>query len=238
MGPTGRPYRERGDSAATGAAPRRRAGVTAYLAMPPGRASATVAVLHAWWGRTASVTGLCDDLAARGYAAVAPDLYDGEVAATAEEAAALRHRRRATPAWRHIVADVEQARAASGADRLGQVGLSMGGHWALWLAKQARPEVPPILATTVFYATRSGDYSASRSAFQLHLADRDPFVSPAGVDRLEHQLRTAGRPLEVHRYPGTGHWFLERDRPEAYDAAAAALAWQRTVDFLDRHLRR
>jgi carboxymethylenebutenolidase len=195
-----------------------------------------VAVLHAWWGLTDVVTDVCDDLAELGYVAVAPDLYAGELAATAEEAAVLRARKRSTPIWRQIVRVVEQARSAHGAMAVGQVGFSMGGHWALWLAKQSRPEIPPISATTVFYATRAGDFSASRSAFQFHLAETDPFVSPGSIVRQERQLRAAGRDAEFHHYPATGHWFFERDRPDAYDAQAARLAWRRTVGFLDRHL--
>lgn len=208
----------------------------AYLAAPAGTARATVVVLHPWWGLTEVVTGVCDDLAELGYVAVAPDLYGGELASTAEEAAALRARKRSRPMWRQIIRSVEQARSTHGAPAVGQVGFSMGGHWALWLAKQSRPEIPPISATTVFYATRAGDFSASRSAFQFHLAESDPFVSPGSVARQERQLRAAGRDVEFHHYPGTGHWFFEWDRPDAWDPAAAELAWQRTVEFLDRHL--
>ncbi len=208
----------------------------AYTAAPTGSARATIAVLHAWWGVTDVVTGVCDDLAKLGYVAVAPDLYAGELASTAEEAAMLRARKRAIPMWRQIVGAVEQVRSTHGAVAVGQIGFSMGGHWALWLAKQSQPEIPPISATTVFYATRAGDFSASRSAFQFHLAETDPFVSTSSIKRQEVQLRTAAHDVEYHDYPGTGHWFFEWDRPEAYDARAADLAWQRTIEFLDRHL--
>jgi carboxymethylenebutenolidase len=208
----------------------------AYTAAPVKPARATIAVLHAWWGLTDVVTRVCDDLAELGYVAVAPDLYAGRLAATPEEAAALRAQKRSTPMWRQIVGVVEQSRAAHGTMAVGQIGFSMGGHWALWLAKQSRREIPPISATTVFYATRGGDFGASRSAFQFHLAETDPFVSPGSIDRQERQLRTAGLDAEFHHYPSTGHWFFERDRPDAYDPQAACLAWKRTVGFLDRHL--
>jgi carboxymethylenebutenolidase len=38
--------------------------------------------------------------------------------------------------------------------------------------------------------------------------------------------------VSFHRYPGTGHWFFEPDRSQAFDQAAASLAWDRTLDFL------
>lgn len=209
---------------------------TAYVAAPINGARATIAVLHAWWGLTEVITGVCDDLAELGYVAAAPDLYGGAMASTPEEAAALRARKRSTPMWRQIVATVERARFDHGAQAVGQIGFSMGGHWALWLAKQSRPEIPLISTTTVFYATRGGDFTNSRSAFQFHLAESDPFVSSPSVARQERELRAVGRDAEFHQYPDTGHWFFEWDRPDAYDADAARLAWQRTVEFLDCHL--
>ncbi len=140
------------------------------------------------------------------------------------------------PMWRQIVRAVDEAGAAHGFMAVGQIGFSMGGHWALWLAKQSRPEIPPISATTVFYAARAGDFSTSGSAFQFHLAETDPFVSDKAIVRQERQLRSAGLDVEFHRYPSTGHWFFEWDRPDAFDPQAARLAWDRTVGFLGRHL--
>ena len=52
---------------------------------------------------------------------------------------------------------------------------------------------------------------------------------------LEQMLADAGREVTIHRYPGTGHWFAEPSR-DAYDAEAAELAFDRTIDFLERTL--
>lgn len=171
---------------------------TGYLSTVEGAPRAVIAVLHAWWGVNPVITGVCDDLADLGYVAVAPDLYRGEVARDAAHAAELRARKRSTPMWRQIVAEVDKARAQLDVSRVGQIGFSMGGHWALWLAKQSRTEIPPITATSVFYATRAGDFATSTSAFQFHLADVDPFVTEAGVARQERQLRAANREVELH----------------------------------------
>ncbi len=210
----------------------------AFTAVPVhGAVRATVLVLHPWWGLTDAIIDRCRDLAREGYLAVAPDLFGGEVADTPDEAQRLRRTRRGVPAWRHIVAVLNHARAAQeAAGRVGVLGYSMGGHWAMWLASQARPEVPPIDAVVVYYATRACDFHASRAVFQIHLAEFDAFVSASAVAAQERALRGAGRPYELHRYPATGHWFAEHDRPDAYRPAAAALAWGRTVGFFGQHL--
>jgi carboxymethylenebutenolidase len=53
---------------------------------------------------------------------------------------------------------------------------------------------------------------------------------------LDESLRRAGRPVTFYRYPGTGHWFFEPDRTEAYNQFAATLAWERTLSFLRNSL--
>ena len=77
-----------------------------------------------------------------------------------------------------------------------------------------------------------GDWRRSRAAYLGHFAANDPFEPPASVDALEADLREAGRPVSFHRYPGTGHWFFEPDRSDAFNPAAAQLAWDRTLAFL------
>jgi carboxymethylenebutenolidase len=52
------------------------------------------------------------------------------------------------------------------------------------------------------------------------------------VDELEAELRQAGCPVTFYCYAGTGHWFYEPDRADAYNEAAANLAWERTLAFL------
>ncbi len=56
------------------------------------------------------------------------------------------------------------------------------------------------------------------------------------VRAMEKTLREAGRPVDFYTYPGTGHWFFEPDRPDAYQPQAAQLAWERTLAFLRAQL--
>lgn len=210
-----------------------------YLAIPRRGSGPGVLVLHSWWGLNAFFRGVCDRLASQGFVALAPDLYDGRVAETARAARALRAAstaRRREPIYKFLIRKIEYLRQheAVSSGELAQVGFSMGGHWACWLAQ--RPELP-IAATVSFYALRSGDYSRTRSAFLCHLAEDDPWVSAPVTRKLARHLEAVGVQATFHNYPGTGHWFFESDRAEAFEPGAAALAWTRTVAFLRAHLR-
>jgi carboxymethylenebutenolidase len=111
------------------------------------------------------------------------------------------------------------------------IGFSLGAYYALDLAA-ADPE--HIRSVVLFYGSGGGDWSDSRAAYLGHFAGDDPFEPQANVEDLEASLMRAGRPVTFYRYPGTGHWFFEPDRPDAYDEAAANLAWDRTLAFLKR----
>ena len=76
------------------------------------------------------------------------------------------------------------------------------------------------------------DYSAARAAYVGHYAEVDEWEPDEEVRGTEAALRAAGREVTFYTYPGVGHWFFEDDRPGYYDAEAARLAWERTVDFL------
>jgi len=94
----------------------------------------------------------------------------------------------------------------------------------------AHPE--QIHSVVIFYGTGDGDYSRSRAAYLGHFAGDDEFEPQSNVDALEASLKQAGRPVTFFRYNGTGHWFYEPDRAQAYNRAAASLAWDRTLAFL------
>ncbi|HMJ75844.1 MAG TPA: dienelactone hydrolase family protein [Iamia sp.] len=214
--------------------PRRHAG-TAYVVTPPGGEGPGVLVLHAWWGLTPFFKGVADRLADAGFVALAPDLFAGETASTPDEAEALQ----ATSSPNETAALVLSAAGAldglpaTTGPGIGVVGFSMGGSWALWAATRL-PEV--VGAVVTFYGTTDLDPEPGRAAVQAHFAELDELVSDDEKVTLEAELRLLGRPVEVHHYSGTGHWFFEDDHVAAHDPIAAELAWERTIDFLHRHL--
>jgi carboxymethylenebutenolidase len=191
-------------------------------------------VLHSWWGLNPFFRDVCDRLASKGFVALAPDLYGGKVATTPSAARRLRASAttsRREPVYKFLMGKIEFLRrheAITGLE-IGQLGFSMGGHWAFWLAQR---EELPIAATVTFYAARSGDYSQTRSSFLCHFAEDDDWVSGAAVKKLARHLHSAGVSSTFHQYPGTKHWFFESDRTDSFEPKAADLAWKRTLRFL------
>ncbi len=204
-----------------------------FLAVPPAGKGPGVLVLHAWWGLNDTIKACCTRLAEAGFVAFAPDLYHGKVANTIPGAEALVKALNAN----HLLAEADIAEAtrflherAGQADRgLAVIGLSLGANYALDLAA-ADPE--HIRSVVLFYGTGGGDFANSRATYLGHFAENDPFESQSDVDGLEEYLRRVGRPVTFYRYPGTGHWFFEPDRSDAYNQEAATLAWERTLTFL------
>lgn len=213
------------------------AGNRAYVAVPEGARGPGVLVLHAWWGLTSVFTDVCDRLAAAGYVALAPSLYaDGATAESIAEAEALiaAHDRAPGEAEAVVLAAVEQLRGLPEVTDagIGVIGFSMGAYWALRLS-QVRPA--DVSAVVAVYGTGNGDYRAARAAYLGHFAEQDEFEPLEGVRALESTIRATGREVAFYVYPGTGHWFVEPNRPE-YDAEAADLVWERTLAFLKARL--
>jgi carboxymethylenebutenolidase len=206
-----------------------------FLAVPPAGKGPGVLVLHAWWGLNDTIKVFCMRLAESGFVTFAPDLYHGKVADNIAAAETLGKALDAS----HLQAKAEIAAAAiflneraGQADRgLAVIGFSLGAYYALDLAA-ADPE--HIRSVVIFYGTGGGDYSSSRAAYLGHFADKDEFEPQSNIDNLEESLKRAGRPVTFYRYPDTGHWFFEPDRPQAFNQAAASLAWDRTLAFLQR----
>ncbi len=208
-----------------------------FLAVPPAGKGPGILVLHAWWGLNDTMRAVCTRLANVGFVAFAPDLYHGKVADTIADAEALGKALDAN----HLQAKAEIADAtrflSAHADQpdhgLAVIGFSLGAYYALDLSA-ADPD--HIRSVVLFYGTGPADFSGSRAAYLGHFAENDMYEPQSNVDELEEALRRAGRPVMFYRYPGTGHWFFEEDRTDAYNPAAADLAWERTLTFLRNSL--
>ena len=209
-------------------------GLPAYLAVPSNGSGPGLLVLHAYWGLTAHYRRMCNWLAAEGFVALAPSLFDGRSSDEPAEAEALMATLTDEGAERDLDAVVNAllARPERLVGPIGAVGFSMGG-WAATKAAALRPEIGAVVA---FYGISGGsDYSSSRAAFQVHYAEPSDIDEQAQV-AFANAVLGKGLPLKVYSYPSSRHGFANDDHPEDFDPAAAELAWSRALEFLRRHL--
>ena len=211
------------------------AGTTARLYVPGNirRGAPGVVVLHPWWGLNDDVIAYSDRLAGEGYAVVAPDMFDGQVATEIEDADRLSSAmsQEVGEAITLTAIDVLAERLGLGAP-LAAIGFSFGAAWAIWAPTQR----DRVRATVVYYGTWLGSVLGRASVPVLgHFAEDDPYETAETVAEFEQGLRDAGREATIHRYLGTGHWFAEPSR-DAYRSDAAELAFERTTAFLKGHL--
>jgi len=205
----------------------------AYLATPE-KGGPGVLVLHAWWGLKPFFKQVCDRLAEQGFTALAPDLYQGRLAKTIDEAKVLvgEHDRNAD-LMEDIVRAAKDYLASLRAGRpVGALGFSMGVWWSLVLAATE----PDLSAVVLFYGTGGMDFAPIQAKVLGHYAEADEWEPLDEVRAMEKDMKAAGVDVTFHFYPNVGHWFVEEDRPE-YDSATASLAWERTFEFLRTSLR-
>jgi carboxymethylenebutenolidase len=67
--------------------------------------------------------------------------------------------------------------------------------------------------------------------------EKDKGVNPDVVHALERDVKALGKSIEVVIYPGADHAFFNDQRPQVYNAEAAADAWRRTIAFLRANLK-
>jgi carboxymethylenebutenolidase len=209
-----------------------------YLATPD-PTSATgfgVLVVHGWWGLNRFMCHSCDRLAQNGYVAFAPDLYGGNIARTSEEAKVLRGLldRETLAATLSGALGFLRAQRQVLSPRVGLLGISMGGNYAMRLSVTQPQDIAVVIA---IYGLSLSKFERSEAAYQIHLAEHDRFEPAQSGLRLQERLNAARRPSELYTYPGTSHWFFEDDRPDAYNRAAAERVWTRSLRYLKKVLK-
>src|ERR1051325_1192229 len=198
-----------------------------YLALPSEPNAPGVIVLHAWWGLNSFFKSLCDRLAAEGFAAFAPDLNEGKIAKTVDEAKQLLSETKPERKQAIVIAlpDYLHGRPEVRDEALSVIGFSMGAAWSLVLASQRPADIRKVV---LFYGVESAEFSKIRAEIIGHYSDADEWEPLDGVRAMESDMRAAESNPTFYIYPNAKHWFFEEDRPE-YDPKAADLAWRRTL---------
>jgi carboxymethylenebutenolidase len=194
-----------------------------------------IVVIQEWWGVQGQIKGVCDRLASVGFAALAPDLFNGKVipyhdsAAAAEAMNSLDFKAATEDAVRGAVAHLKKT-----VPRVGLIGFCMGG--AVTVIGAAK--IPELDAAVCFYGLPPPHVASGKDVrvpFQGHFASEDDWVTPDKVDAFEQELKAAKKTYEIYRYQGH-HAFMNEDRREVHDPKATALAWDRALTWFRRYL--
>ncbi|MEM7154402.1 MAG: dienelactone hydrolase family protein [Myxococcota bacterium] len=214
------------------------AGARVYLSLP---AEATaplpaVVVIHEWWGLNEHIKHWTDRLAEDGYAALAVDLYGGQVATDRETALALMKGVDEARA-QEILAAAHQFLADDGrvkADKRGVVGWCFGGGWSL----QHALSHPDLDAAVIYYGRLETDpkvLGTINAPVMGVFGNQDAGIPPAAVDAFADGMKDAGKSLTVHRYDAQ-HAFANPSSGR-YNPEAAEDAWGHARAFFSEHLK-
>ena len=189
---------------------------------PPGPG---VLLLHSWFGLNSYTKRLADRLADEGFTVLAPDLLaEAHPSDEAEAEAALQA---ADPNYLASATLSGVGVLARRTKKVQVVGLGMGGSLGLW----ASVRLPDLITGVVsIYGAQSIDFAASRSSYQIHLAEDDPWLPDDDAIFMEATMRLEALEVDLYSYQGTTHGFFEEG--VAYDEAAAGLVWDRMLGFL------
>jgi len=209
-----------------------------YLARPAKGAAKlpAVVVIHENRGLNPYIEDVARRLAVAGYLAFAPDALTplGGYPGDEDKARELFGKLDAAKRTEDLVAAVEYVKARKDVTgKLGAVGFCFGGGACNMLASR----LPYLAAVVPFYGTgATADEAAKiKAPLLLHFAETDERVN-ASWPAYETALKAAKVRYQAFTYPGTQHGF-HNDTTPRYDAAAAKLAWSRTLEFFKQHLR-
>ena len=212
-----------------------------HLAVPEGGAGPGLLVIQEWWGLNDQMKGVADFLASKGFVALAPDLYRGELAGHDEmdKAGELMTNLPPERAAKDMSGAIDYllGHAASTGDGVGVIGFCMGGLLSFMIAAD-RGDV--VKAAVPFYGFPQGDgepdWSGLSAAVRGHMASPDDFFPPAAATALGEKLRGMGKDVEITIHEA-GHAFMNEENAfGSYDEGLAGELWPQVIEFLHGQL--
>lgn len=216
--------------------------IPAYVARPNGTATAAIIVVPEIFGVNPGIRRKCDDWAALGYLALAPDIFwrfapgvelDPDVPDQLQQAFGYFQQYDANDGVKDIEAAIHHLRRAEGCTKVGLVGFCLGGRLAYMAA--ARTDIS---ASVGYYGVMIdqmlNESHAIAHPLMLHIPTADHFVGPDAQAAIHAGLD--GHPkVALHDYPELDHGFAA-EMGNRRDEAGAALADRRTREFFAQNL--
>jgi carboxymethylenebutenolidase len=210
--------------------------IEGVLCEPPGLGkTGALVVVHEGYGLNEVMKLHCEHFAQAGFLALAPDLFHGKVAKNDDEMAGII----GTFDFQKAVGDIGEAVAylrshPRGNGRIAVAGFSLGGALTLAAARY----VPAFEAAVPFYGLPrfpSDEFANVKTPICGHYAMVDDWANPRTVEEIQGKVRSGGGQMDVYIYDAK-HGFMRSTDASTYEPKSAELAWQRTVDFLHRHI--
>jgi carboxymethylenebutenolidase len=207
----------------------------AYRADPSSPAKGGIVVIQEIFGVNHHIRAVCDRLAGEGYAAVAPALFDRQVkdfecGYTPDEIANAR-KFVANPDFGAMLRDTQAAIDELKKDGpVAIMGFCMGGTVSFLAACEGKG----LSAAVCYYGGHIIKMVDKKPKIptQMHFGETD-----AGIPMTDVEIIKAKHPeCEIYVYPGAGHGFHCDERGSFHDPSAK-LAWQRSMDFLKKHVK-
>ncbi len=223
-----------------------------HFELPEGAPRAPgILVAQEAFGVNEHIRGVCRRLAGAGYAALAPELYHRQGSGIVVDYSDFD---RVRPLLGSLTADgltsdllsalsFLDAHPAVDPARIGIVGFCVGGYVSFLAACRTH-----VSAAVCFYG---GGIVTPRPTSKLPpllseagrircpvlslFGEEDASIPLSDVDAIRSTLSALGKDYGIVTYPGAGHGFFCELRP-SYREEAAADAWRRTLDWLDRNL--
>lgn len=214
------------------------AGIRAYVARPSGPGPhPAVIMIHEFWGIKPEILGKADDLAARGYLVVVPDMFRGRTTNLVPSAIynVISHPPAQVDADLADVFAWLSAQPDVAADRIAAMGFCFGGGSAIRYATSN----PNLAATVVFYGSPVTDpdrLRAVRGPVLGIFGGADSSIPLEEVRAFEAGLKSAGVRHEVTVYDGQPHAFVT-DMDAVRAGGPQGEAWAQFTSFLDEALK-
>lgn len=216
--------------------------IPVYIATPNDQTEAAIIVIPEIFGVNAGIRKKCDDWAALGYVALAPDIFwrfapgaelDPDVPEQFQQALGYFGQYNPDLGVQDIEAAIRWLRHEQAVDKVGLVGFCLGGRMAYMAA--ARTDID---ASVGYYGVMIdqmlGEAHGIANPLMLHIPTADHFVGPDAQAAIHGALDSHSK-VVLHDYVGLDHGFAA-EMGSRRDEAGAALADERTRDFFKAHL--
>ncbi len=194
-----------------------------------------VVVIHENRGLNPYIEDVTRRLAVAGFIAFAPDaLWPlGGYPGNDDEGRAMQRERDRDEMFEDFVAAVEFLQGHPDCTgKVGSVGFCYGGGVSMSLAVR----LPNLGAAVAYYGGHPSAEDAARieAPLMIHHGELDERIN-AGWPAFEEALEEVGADYVQYMYGDANHGF-HNDTTPRFDEAAAALSWERTIEFFERHL--